>query len=175
MESKEKKSINYYMRFLHRNLGFFMLGFVLIYSLSGIALIYRDTDFLKHEKKISINLSPGLNPSEIGNTLRIRDFKLEKTEGDICYFRGGSYNKTTGITEQTTKELIFPLNKFSVLHKTASNNFLHWFTATFGILLFFMAISSLWMFKSDSKIFRRGILTVAAGIIIAIIVLILVK
>ncbi len=45
MENKEKKSINQTIRILHRNIGFFILGFVLIYALSGITLIYRDSDF----------------------------------------------------------------------------------------------------------------------------------
>ena len=66
MENKEKKSVNYYMRICHRYAGYFIFGFVLMYGLSGITLIFRDTEFLKHEKKISINLSTGINPSELG-------------------------------------------------------------------------------------------------------------
>ena len=50
MESKEKKSINQIIRILHRNIGFFILGFVLIYAFTGITLIYRDSDFMKHER-----------------------------------------------------------------------------------------------------------------------------
>ena len=45
MEQKEKKSIHYYMRGLHRDIGFFLIGLTLIYSISGVLLIYRDTDF----------------------------------------------------------------------------------------------------------------------------------
>lgn len=167
MENKEKKSLNYYMRFMHRNVGFFILGFVIVYGLSGIVLIYRDTDFLKHEKKIHTTLPVGLNPSEVGSALRIRDFKVAKIEGDHIYFQGGSYNKATGEADQEVKELVFPLNKLTGLHKTASKNTLHWFTLTFGIIMLFMAISSLWMFKRGSVLFQKGILTALAGIIFA--------
>ena len=59
---KPAKNMRYYMRFLHNNIGFFIAGLVVIYSLSGILQIYRDTDLLKHDvvtqKKLDINLAP---------------------------------------------------------------------------------------------------------------------
>jgi hypothetical protein len=175
METKEKKPINYYLRIMHRYAGFFILGFAVIYGMSGITLIYRDTDFLKHDKKISLNLAPGINQSELGPALRMRDFKLEKEEGDILYFKGGTYNKATGAAEITVKDLVFPFNKLTELHKTPSKSPVHWFTFTFGITLLFLAISSLWMFKPGTKMFRKGILTVAAGVVVAIVLLLFVK
>jgi len=171
MEPKEKKSINYYMRVLHRNLGFFILGFVLIYALSGIILIYRDTDFMKHEKTIKVMLPPETKPADIGPALRLRDLKILNTEDDVIYFQGGSFNTSTGEAEYLVKELIFPFNRLTVLHKTPSKNPLHWFTLVFGILLLFMAVSSFWMFSRRSKSFRNGILTVVAGFIFAVLLL----
>ena len=55
---KQGKKIvpRYYMRIYHRNLGFFILGFVMIYALAKCASIYRDTDFMKHEKTIKTKL-----------------------------------------------------------------------------------------------------------------------
>jgi uncharacterized iron-regulated membrane protein len=37
------------MRIYHRYLGFFLAGIMAIYSVSGIIMIFRDTDFLKKE------------------------------------------------------------------------------------------------------------------------------
>lgn len=173
--NKKINSLNYYMRHMHRNVGFFILGFVIVYGLSGIVLIYRDTDFLKHERNIHSTLPVGLNPAEVGRALRIRDFKAAKTEGDLIYFQDGSYNKTTGETFQIVKELVYPLNKLTGLHKTSSKNTLHWFTLAFGIIMLFMAVSSLWMFKSGSVLFRRGIMTILAGIIFTVILLLFLK
>jgi len=171
METKGKKSLIYYMRLLHRNVGFFLIGFVIIYSLSGIVLIYRDTDLLKKEKKIITDLPAGLKSQEVGSALKIRDFKPLKTEGSMVYFQSGSYNTSTGKTEYTVKELVFPFNKITGLHKTASKNALHWFTLAFGLAMLFLAISSLWMYKTVSGTFRKGILTAMAGIIVAVILL----
>ena len=44
------KDTRSFMRITHRYLGFFMAGIMAVYSLSGILMIYRDTDFLKKEK-----------------------------------------------------------------------------------------------------------------------------
>jgi len=142
METKEKKSIYYYMRVFHRYLGFFFVGIVLIYALAGITLIFRDTDFLKKEKTVKTTLPADTKTADLGSALRLREFKILKTEGDVIYFHGGTFNTTTGAAEMTVKELIFPLNKLTNIHKTPSKNPFHWVTLAFGIVMLFLAISS---------------------------------
>ena len=44
------KDFRIYMRLGHRYVGFFMVGIMLVYSLSGMLLVFRDTDFLKSSK-----------------------------------------------------------------------------------------------------------------------------
>jgi len=173
MEQKEKKSLNHYMRIIHRDIGFFIVGLVIIYSLSGIVLIYRDTDFLKHELKIEKKLSPGIAAADLGNALKLRDLKILKTEGELILFTNGSYNMSSGLAEYTTKELVFPLNKLTGLHKSASKNPVHWFNLLFGILMLLMAISSLWMFKRSSKLFKRALVVSGGGIIVTLLLLFL--
>jgi hypothetical protein len=173
MEQKGKKSLNHYMRALHRDVGFFIIGLTIIYSISGIVLIYRDTNFLKHEAMVEKKLSPNMEAPELGSVLHIRDFKVSKSEGDILYFQNGNYNKATGVATYSTNELPSFLNKFNSLHKSASKSSIHLFTTIFGILLLFLAISSFWMFKANSKLFRRGMILASAGIVVSIILLIL--
>lgn len=170
---KQKRTLNHYMRALHRDIGFFVVGLITIYSISGIVLIYRDTDFLKHEAQVEKKLASNLQVSELGPILRLKDFKVLKTEGDILYFPNGSYNVTTGIAQYTQKELPLWLSKFSQLHKTASQSPVHWFTTVFGALLLFLAISSFWMFHAGTRQFRRGIIIAGTGIALAIILLFL--
>jgi hypothetical protein len=175
MENKEKKSINYYMRLLHRYLGFFFVGFVLIYAFAGITLVFRDTDFLKKERNVKVNLPADTKPADLGPALRLREFRILKTEGDVIYFQGGTFNTASGVAEMTVKELIFPLNKFTNLHKTPSKNPFHWITLAFGIVMLFLAISSFWMFNSKSKVFRNGLYIILAGFIFAVFLLLLYK
>lgn len=173
MEAKEKKPIQYYMRALHRDLGFLVIGITIVYVLSGITLIYRNTDFLKKERQIQRELEPNINDSELGMALHIRDFKVVKTEGDIVYFNNGTYNKTTGVVNYSNKALPAFLEKFNKFHKAASGSVTHWLSVVFAVLLLFLAISSFWMFKPKTKMFRRGMIFAGIGLCIAIIFLLI--
>jgi len=174
METKERKSIHYYMRSLHRDIGFFVIGLAVVYSMSGIILIYRDTDFLKQEKLIEKQLSPDIKVEDLGKELRMRNFEVQKTEADLVYFQNGTYNKTTGLAKYTEKKLPAFLEKLTNLHKAISKNSSHIFSVVFGLLFLFLAISSFWMYKAKSKMFRRGMIFTASGVILVIILLLLI-
>lgn len=173
MEAKNKKSFNHYIRALHRDIGFFVIGLTVIFCLSGIVLIFRDTDFLKYEKIVEKQIEPNLESSELGKELRLRNIGDVKVEGEVISFENGTYNRTTGKAVYTIKELPSLFHKLNTLHKTSSGNLLHWFSMVYGILLLFLALSSFWMFKPKSKLFNRGILFAGAGLLIAILLLII--
>lgn len=166
---EQKRTIHYYMRVLHRNIGYFLIGLVIIYALSGIILIYRDTDLLKTEVTVEKNLPANTDPSKLGEMLRIRDFKISKTEGNIVFFENGNFDKSTGLAKYVTKEPLPFVNKFLSFHKPISRKPLHWVNLLFGISMLFMAISSFWMHKKGSALFRKGIYIAAAGFIIALV------
>lgn len=173
MGQKGKRSINYYMRLLHRDVGFFVIGLTIIYSISGIVLIYRDTDFLKNKELIEMKLPPNLEETELAKALYIWDLKILKTKGNTVFFKDGAYNKTTGVAKYTSQELPDWLNKFNNLHQSSSESRVHWCTTIFGLLLLFLAISSFWMFKPKTKLFRRGIYLAIAGTAFAIVLLLI--
>ena len=173
LKPKVKKSINYYIRGLHRDLGFFAAGLIVIYALSGMLLVYRDTDLMKADMQVEKKLTPNMESAKIGEALRLKNFKVTKTEGETIWFQGGTYNATTGIAVYTSRDIIFPFNKLIGLHKAVSKNPAHWFNILFGILLLFMAISSFWMFKTENRNFRRGIYIAGAGIVFVIILLLI--
>ncbi len=159
------------MRGLHRDIGYFTFGLMVIYALSGMALIYRNTDFLKHEVTVEKQLKPDMSIEDVGKELRIREIKVTKTEGEIVFFQTGTYNKTSGNAVFTSKEVIFPFNKFINFHKAISSKATHWFNLVFGALVLFMAVSSLWMFKPGTKTFRRAIILIVSGIVFTAILL----
>jgi len=165
MEQKKPKTIHQIMRGLHRDVGFFIIGLIFIFTLSGIVFIYRDQDFLKQETKIEKTIPPNLKSSNLGEALKIKDIKITKTVGETIYFKEGSYNTNTGTASYSSKELPFFLKKLSEIHKTNSKSPVHWFTTIFAVLLLFLAISSMWMYKRGTKLFRRGIIIASAGIL----------
>ena len=165
----EKKSINLRMRALHRDIGYFMVGLVVIYALSGIALIFRDTNFLKHNIIVVKTLSSDLETNELKKELHLKELKVITIKGDSIFFEDGFYNKATGVAQYTTKEIIFPFNKFINIHKVKSKDPIHWINTIFALLLLFMVISSFWMFKKGTPFFRRGLIIAGAGILFALI------
>ncbi len=164
-------SLSTSMRVLHRYLGFFLAGIMAVYSLSGIVLIFRDTDFLKKEKQIVKELKPNLEAKELGQETRIKELKVTKTEGALVYFNNGTYNKATGHTEYKVKELPFIINKLTGLHKAKSSEPLFFLNIFFGVSLFFFVISSFWMFMPKTSIFRKGIVYTIAGILLTLVLL----
>jgi len=172
-EVKGKRPLIKSIRSLHRDIGFFVIGLTIIYSLSGILLIYRDTDFMKQEQQINRTIEPNKQAAELGSILRLRELKILNTEDNIVYFENGKYNQKTGEVEYTSKELPVILNKLTSFHKAISGKNTHWFNLIFGILLFFMAVSSFFMFKSRTKLLRRGIFIAVGGLVSAIIFILL--
>lgn len=158
------------MRKLHRDIGFLMVGFIIVYSVSGIVLTYRTTNFMKHDIVVERTLSPGLDPAALGMELRVRDLQVNETRGDTIFFNNGSYNVSTGIAMITVKDVVSPVNKFINIHKSANNSPKHLVNIVVGVMLLFLAISSFWMFKRGSKMFRRIIILSVIGIIIAFLI-----
>ena len=167
MKSRNKKSIAQVMRLLHRDIGFFVIGLSIIYSISGLLLIYRTTDFLKSERTIERHLPPTTPEADLGKMLSIWDFSIEKIEGNIVYFRGGTFDKSTGIVKYTEKSLPVFLDKLNSFHMASSNSASHWISVVFVIALVFLAISSFWMFKPKSKLFYRGLIFTGIGLVFA--------
>ena len=76
-------------RILHRYLGFFLAGIMMIYAVSGITLIFRNTDTFKQEVQKEITVEAGLTEETLGRALRIRDLKVIDNDGTILVFEQG--------------------------------------------------------------------------------------
>mgnify|MGYP003633817836 CR=1 FL=1 len=159
------------MRIIHRYLGFFLIGIMTVYALSGIVLVFRDTEFLKKEVQVERQLKANIQSAELGKELRKRNFKILKEENNVLFFENGQYNKSTGVAKYTNKELPYILNKMTKLHKASSKQPLYWLNIFFGLSLLFFAISSFWMFLPKSKIYKKGLYFTFFGMILTFILL----
>ena len=166
-----KNNLGNTMRVIHRYLGFFLAGIMAMYALSGIIMVFRQTDFLKQEKMVESKLSAQLSAEEVGKELKIRDFKVVKDEGDILTFAQGQYNKTTGAATVTVKELPFILDKMTKMHKATTKSPLYFLNLFFGVALLFFVVSSFFMFIPSTSVFRKGMYFTLAGIILTLIML----
>lgn len=158
------------MRELHRYLGFFLAGIMAIYSISGLVLIFRKTDFLKHDIRYEKQLEKNIAAENLGKALEMKDL-APTVSGNVLRFENGEYNSQTGLAIYTKKELPEVLNKLTHLHKASTNDPLYWLNIFFGFSLLFFVISSFWMFIPGSKIFKKGLYFTLGGIILTLILL----
>lgn len=161
------------MRVIHRYLGFFLAGIMFVYALSGIVLIFRDTDALKKTEQITKQLEPNIAAADLGKALEMRKFNVDKEEGDFYYFKDGQYNKSTGEATYVVKELPLVLDKMTHLHKAKSSEPLFFLNIFFGLGLLFFVLSSFWMFMPSTSIFKKGMYFTIGGIILTLVLLFL--
>lgn len=164
-------NVQHKMRVYHRYLGFFLAGIMAVYSISGIIMIFRETDFLKKEKQIEKTIKPNVSSENLGSELKIKNLKVEKEEGTLVYFKQGTYNKETGIANYTVKSLPYVLDKMTKMHKATSNQPLFFLNIFFGVSLFFFVLSAFWMFLPKTTIFKKGMYFAVAGLILALVMI----
>jgi hypothetical protein len=160
---------NYYMRIIHRYLGFFLAGIMMVYSVSGVLMIFRETDFLKSEKVNVKTLAKDIKVEDLGKEMKARDFKITKEENGVVYFKNGTFDRSTGTLQFTKKELPFVLGKMEKMHKATLKSPLYFLNMFFGFALLFFAISSFWMFLPDTDTFKKGMYYTIGGIILTLI------
>ena len=166
-----RKTTGFYMRIIHRYLGFFLAGIMAMYALSGTVLIFRKTDFLKQEVKQERVLKPNLTTKELGKEIHINNLKIQKTEGDIAYFEKGQYNLSTGEAVFSEKKLPVLLDKMTKLHKATTNSPVYWLNIFFGMSLLFFVVSAFWMFLPKTSVFKKGVYFSLAGVVLTLILL----
>jgi uncharacterized iron-regulated membrane protein len=159
------------MRVIHRYLGFFLAGIMAVYALSGIVLIFRDTDFLKQEQQFEQQLASNISQEALGEALKIKRLKVDRVEGDIYYFKNGTYNSTTGEAVYSQSELPYVLDKMTHLHKAKSEDPLYFLNIFFGLSLLFFVISSFWMFMPHTDVFKKGLYFTLGGVVLTLILL----
>ena len=165
--------MNNKMRIFHRYLGFFLSGIMAVYAISGIVMIFRETEFLKSERELERQLAVDLPDAEVGSTLRIKEFKVERSEGSLIYFREGTYDKKTGLAKYKAKQLPYVLDKMTKLHKATTNRPLYFLNIFFGVALLFFVLSAFWMFMPKTEVFRKGLYFALGGIVLTLILVFL--
>jgi hypothetical protein len=167
------KNISSKMRIWHRYLGFFLAGIMLVYSLSGIVLIFRNTDFLKQEKIVTKAIDPNVSPEELGKKLGIKELKVTEEKEGKLYFKEGFYEINTGEAQYKTKTLPSFINKMTKLHKANTKDPLFFLNVFFGVSLLFFVVSSFFMFAFRTTPFKKGVYVAIAGFVLALLLLFL--
>ncbi|GAB5409391.1 MAG: hypothetical protein BalsKO_17560 [Balneolaceae bacterium] len=158
------------MRIWHRYLGFFLAGIMAVYSISGIVLVFRNTDFLKQEYITKQKIEANLAPDELGEAMG-RSLEISSVNENIYTFQNGEYDSKTGDVSYSEKRLPYVLDKMTKFHKAKTGQPLYYLNIFFGFALLFFVISSFWMFLPSSRIFVKSLYFTFAGIALTLILL----
>lgn len=161
------------MRLYHRYLGFFLAGIMAVYAISGVILIFRNTDFLKNTQKETRHVAPNLKDVALGEIIKIRNLRFESSNGPVHTFKQGTYNEQTGLVDYTIKSYPMLIEKLTHLHKANTKDPLFYLNIFFGVSLLFFVVSSFWMFMPGTSIFKKGMYFTLAGIAFTLLLLFL--
>ena len=140
-----------------------------VYAISGVALIFRDTDILKKKYDFNLLVETNLNADELVEAIELKRLREVREENGMIYFKEGSYNKASGEVNYSQIKPPYVLDKMQHLHKAKSNDPLFFLNIFFGLALLFFVISSFWMFVPNSSMFRKGMYFTAAGAVLTLI------
>ena len=144
------------VRIIHRYQGFFLAGIMFVYALSGITLIFRDTDYFK--KEVLVNETIAKNLVEAPAIKNATDIIYNPVNGSLSY------------------KLMQPpviLNALQKMHKAKSSAPLFFLNIFFGLALMFFVLSAYWMFLPQTDIFKKAIYYTIAGIVLTFIMILL--
>ena len=161
------------MRIIHRYLGFFLAGIMAMYALSGMMMVYRNTDTFKRTVEVEQQLDQDLTPDALGKALKIKGFAVTDQSDAVIYFKEGTYNLQTGIANYTVKKLPLLLDKMEKLHKATTDSPVYWLNLFFGASLLFFVVSSFWMFMPHTSVFKKGLYFSLAGMVLTVLLLFL--
>lgn len=166
-----KREVSNKARIYHRYLGFFLAGIMGVYALSGVVLVFRNTDFLKVEVLNQKKVETNLDATQLGKEIKIKKLVFTSIDGDTANFEQGIYNIKSGEVSYTSKKLPYVLDKMTHMHKATSSDPLYILNVFFGVSLLFFVVSAFWMFLPNTTIFKKGLYFTAGGIVLTLIML----
>lgn len=174
---KWSTKLSKWLRLLHRDLGYLLVGITIIYGVSGYLLNHMDgKDPAFDSTEATIHLPQQLNQEALQSTLsangalpEVKRILMGKDEFSRVMFNGGIgvYNSQTGEFSyelHRKKPLIYAINK---LHYNKVNG---WTIIgdIFAFSLIFLALSGMVLVKGKNGFLRRGVWLVAIGLLIPV-------
>lgn len=177
-----KQKIVRWLRFLHRDLGFLMVGISLVYAISGIILNHMGGKDPAYKTETgTVQLAKNLEQKDLvadwnkqsGLPSVKRTFSIDNEHSRLMLEGGvGVYNKQTGLVDYETfkqRKFVYWINRLHYNKVGGWSYMADFFAGT----LIFLAISGLFMVKGKYGIVRRGKWWLIAGLLIPVLYILL--
>ena len=165
-----------WLRAIHRDIGYLAVGFTVIYALSGIAMNHIDDwDPNFHATEITRTIAPipdGISDTEAAKRIgevaglsgKIDDVFRAGDEVRLTYANG---SKVTAIgdtlTIQARRDRLF-FRVADWLHATRGKQVWKYIADAYAVLLFYLAISGIFMIKGKLGLRWRGAMLITIGL-----------
>ncbi len=172
-----QKQINKWLRLIHRDLGFFLVGITLVYAISGIILNHKveSEDPAYDAKSIVKTIPTGLDIEDLKDywNSNIVDYRLNNVIPDEdnfqVFIKGGlgEYFPQSGVLRFNVykrNHLIYYINKLHYNHVSGWSVIADIFAAA----LIFFALSGLFMVKGKRGVKGRGKWYLVLGFVLPI-------
>ena len=108
------------MRIWHRYLGFYLVGIMAVYAVSGMILIFRKTDTFKKEIQVQKSISKGLSETQLIPGTRVSDdwsIQLQQWQSAVHnlateFIQGNSQLRVYNKTAFAYQNYLLPLNRW---------------------------------------------------------------
>lgn len=179
--NKQKRKNNGYKlnRSLHRDIGYFCVGLIIIFSVSGIALNHKNDwnpNYQIKQYKIPTSLQTWLldNDKQLISLLLQTSQVTEKVKASYwaspkqfkLFFENGSNLSLNLSNQEITYEHITPRHVFQAFNRLHLNEIKKsWviFSDIFALLLIFLAVSGLFMVKGKNSPWGIRLLLIISG------------
>jgi len=175
-----------WLRILHRDFGYFIVGIVLIYSVSGIVLNHR-TDFnpnfqiIVSEVSIDLPAGPTFSEEEVKKAVEAIDEQVRykksyiNKEGLLKVFIENGEVVVDPATGKGSMEYLKKrplLYQMNYLHKASTISAWKWVSDSMAVLLIFVTVSGIFLLKGKNGFMRRGIWFLVAGLVTPVVFMI---
>lgn len=190
---KKKFNLSQTFRKWHRDLGYLVIGITIVYSLSGIMLSFRDLHIFEKEYMLTSKIEKNLKnpedsfidsfikneeksnlPSHVVKKSVIDSLKqIENTDTYIKYQVSRKKDLKTITYYKNSGEVIYSISAYPTFikpfidaHKSSSQDKWLYLSLTYSVILFFLAISAIFMVKGKNGFRQRGVYLTLLGIIL---------
>ncbi|NOU30456.1 MAG: hypothetical protein HOO96_21350 [Polyangiaceae bacterium] len=177
---KSKPFVRPWVRAIHRDFGYFVVGLTVIYAVSGLAVNHvadytdGDANFVKFERTVELGPLAG-DDDAIARTVREKlaieqapkeVFRQGEDEVQISFDRPTrtvTVNPKTGHVHEEGQRPRFFVRLANWLHLNRGKKSWTYIADTYAVILLFLAISGLFMIPGRKGLIGRGLVIAIAG------------
>lgn len=169
-------------RSFHRDVGYFCVGLILIYAVSGIAVNHIDswnpsyivTRYEKALKELPADVNSPEFERALAKSLGIESAfrsRVPDNDEEFLFFYDGTrvaWNQTQQLAYVENTEKRIGLYFANYLHLNKAKRVWTYVADVFAVLLIYLSLSGLFMLRGTNGFGRRGWIFVTAGLVIPI-------